>query len=363
MSAIMQYTLKPLDAEELKKLARCEGPCVTVQIPDFRPGAPAGSRHARMRQLTQTAAAQLRDLNRPEETGVVLESLERVAGDVDSEHGGPGVTLFCAPGVEAAFTTPSVQESVVVGKRFHLTPLIAAASVAHETYALGLNKKHTRLWRITDLRCEELALPASVPVSVEAAGAFDPPDHDLENRATGGPSTGSMKGVRFGTGTGRDTAPEYLHNFFLLIHRGLKETVKSAPVFLIGVHEETAEYRRAAKGNGLLETEWNTTPEFVALDDVAAHAREAALDHYHRTAEALVRKFPEAAHKISGDMAAIGKAAREGRVHQLLIAQNGRPAEAVNSIAIETLRTGGEVYTLPVDELGGIGAAGAILRY
>ncbi len=205
MTATVNITSKFLNMDDLKLLSRHAGPCVTVSIPGFQPGAGAGSRHAHLRHLTQTAAEQLGHLNRPE-TGEMAAALELLAGTLDDGHGGPGVTLFCAPGFTASYETPGVRaDAVTVGDRFHLLPLVSAALIASRFFVLGVSRNRIRLYHYADGRVEELALPAGVPPSLEAASAFDEPEHTFDSHSAAGPSVGGLRGVRFASTGDRDS--------------------------------------------------------------------------------------------------------------------------------------------------------------
>ena len=96
MTPTMTGTLKHLNIEELKALARQSGPCVTIQIPVYQPGSGGGSRQAYLRQLTHAALEQLRDLDRTAEAGRAADALEKLIGTLPVDQGGPAMTLFCA---------------------------------------------------------------------------------------------------------------------------------------------------------------------------------------------------------------------------------------------------------------------------
>ncbi len=356
--------LKPFNENELNTLARTEGPCITIQLPGFHPGAPDGSRSNQMRQLTQTAIAQLRDFDPSAEIDSLIATLEAMAEDSDSMAGGPGVTLCVSPGLRAVFATPGVTDQVTVGDHFHVLHMIKLAKLPHEIYALGVNQNQIRLWKVAaDFgadNAKELALPPGVPASLEAAGGYDAPDHDLENRSSAGPSVGGMR-VRFGTGS--DHSAAYLHRFFKLVADGLRPTIQNTPVLLIGVHEELAEYRRSATHCDVLETEWRAASAHVNGAEVATHAQEAALLRYRSQGEALLQALPDSPARILGDIEAITRAACEGRIHRLLAAEAAQPADEVNTAVVEALKTRAEVLTRPGDTIPGIGALGAILRY
>ena len=70
-------------------------------------------------------------------------------------------------------------------------------------------------------------------------------------------------------------------------------------------------------------------------------------------------------------------AAEEGRLHQLFIAEEGevhamqashrqdlmQGEDVLNAIAVETIRKGGQVFTLPQAAMGAAAPVAAILRY
>jgi Bacterial archaeo-eukaryotic release factor family 3 len=371
--------MKTLDAEDLSQIARQKGPCVTIQIPDVRPGAASGSRLSYLKQLTHEAAQGLRNLHRSPHVEDLVHTLERLTGLLEKDQGGPGVAVLAAPGWEAIYQTPGAStERFTIASRFHILPFLPTALAPQDFYILGISEKHVRLWRYSHGHCEEQPLPASVPPNLEAAGAFDQPDHDLENRSASGPSTGSMRRVRFGTSTDREAGGEYLHHFFALIHKGLKETLNGLPLLLVGVREELAAYRRAAKQARIFQSEWHANPQLCSLPEVQAHARDAALDEYHRAGQQALASLDEVREKILGEPERTLAAAAEGRVRSVFVAQGARaPAspdqadaqglypgeDLLNAAAVETLRTSGEVFTIPGESLPGMVPIAAMLRY
>jgi len=353
-------TLTALTTSDLRFLASAQGPCITIHLPDHQPGASGPARNVLLRQLTHTAKERLRDFERLPGADRIPALLDAMVEAGQFQNGGPGLALFCAPGVASVFLTPGVSPFVAVGERFALLPVIAQGGIPADAYALGVNRNHVRLWRVHLFDAEELPLPAAVPASLREAGAFDAPDHDLENRSSAGPSVGGSR-VRFGTSADRGEA--YLREFFTLISRGLHDTVRDAPLFLIGVREDLAEYRRADALHSILETEWHEAAEYCSDSDVAAHAREACVQRYRAHADALVRTLVEEKTSIKGDVHAIIAAAKAGRVHRLLVAEAAEPDGPVNMAAVEALCTGGEVVAFQGSDVPDLGALGALLRY
>ena len=367
MTSLINITSKLLNIDDLKLLSRHAGPCVTISIPAYQPGAGGGTRHAHLRNLTQTAAEQLGHLNRPEAPDAgdnLVSALELLAATLDDGHGGPGVTLFCAPGFTAAYETPGVRaDAVTVGDHFDLLPLVAAAQALNHFFVLGISKNKLRLFHYSNGRAEELALPASVPVSLEAAGAFDEPEHTMNTHSPAGPSVGGLRGVRFASSGDQDSNVVYLRHFFGLVDRELKETLNGAHLFLAGVQEELSLYRKTAKYPHIFESECHGNAEHSSLDQVAKHAAAGALRECRLAADRALGALPEIRDKLAGDPDTVLKAATEGRVRQIFAAEEGTPKEAINAAVVEGLRTGAEVFTYPGTELPGFGAIAAVLRY
>jgi len=353
-----------LNFEGLKLLSRQTGPCVTVNVPGYQPGAGGGARHAHLRNLTQIAAEQLAHLKRPEVADELGSALDLLAARLDDGHGGPGVSLFCAPGFTATYQTPGVRaDSVTVRDHFNLLPLVAGAQTPCRFFVLGVSKNKLRLLRYSNGQAQELALPTSVPVSLEAAGGFDEPEHTMDSHSPAGPSVGGLRGVRFASSGDQDSNAVYLRHFFGLADRGLKETLDGAQLFLAGVQEELSLYRKTAKYPHIFESECHGNAEHSSLDQVAKHAAAGALREYRLKADRAFQKLPEIPHKVAGDTSAVLKAATEGRVRQIFAAEEGAPQEALNAAVVEGLRTGAEVFTYPGTELPGSGAIAAVLRY
>jgi Bacterial archaeo-eukaryotic release factor family 3 len=364
MAPVINITSKLLNIDDLKLLSQHTGPCITISIPAYQPGTGGGTRHAHLRNLTQIAADQLGHLNRPGVTDDLETALELLAATLDNGHGGPGVTLFCAPGFTAAYETPGVRADVVtVGDHFNLLPLVAAAQTPRRFFILGISKNKLRLFHYSDGSADELALPAGVPLSLEAAGAFDEPEHTMNTHSPAGPSVGGLRGVRFASSGDQDSNAVYLRHFFELADRGLKEMLHGEPLFLAGVREELALYRKTAKYPHIFESECHGNAEHSSLDQVAKHAAAGALREYRLAADRALVALPEIRDKLAGDPGAVLKAATEGRVRQIFVAEDGTPKEALNAAAVEGLRTGAEIHTYPGTELPGFGAIGAVLRY
>jgi hypothetical protein len=368
---------KLLEAEDLERLCALSGPCITILLPAYRPGAASTPDAVPLKHLLRTASELPAVQKMGRDAVALLDLLRELADTPEIESGGKGLALFSAPAFTAGYRNGwRVEPKLAIGRHPFIRPLLAEAFGPSKVFALGVSRKHLRVFHCRHWTGEECELPAGVPKSLEEAGEFDQPDHDLANRSASGTSTGSRFAVRFGTLSDRESAPEYLHHYFALVDRGLHPVVKGTPVFLMGVAEELAAFRKAARHVNILETEAVGSVDFVTAEEAARKAREAALAWYRRRGESVLREFREMTNRgrAASGVSQILAATEHGRVHQLLLAEDAEiPAkqrkglldgeDVLNAIAVGTIRKGGEVFTLPAQEMGDVTPVAAILRY
>jgi len=255
-----------------------------------------------------------------------------------------------------------------------------------EFFVLILSRKQVEVLRCSGLRAEPVRLPSGVPTTLAESMAFNPPDHDLENRSAAGHSTGSMSGVRFGTGSGRETRNAYLADFYKAIDRGVRELVgpkAGCPLVLAGVDEDTALYRAVNRyGNLLARSVTGSASEPLAGSDLISKAYSIVrTDRAERAVESL-RDSRErlAPARFSTNLSAILRAAANGRVARLYVDRAARmlgvfdgarrsgtwhwgEEDLLNVAAIETLLQGGSAFSVPTGRIPEGAPLAAILRY
>jgi hypothetical protein len=298
----------------------------------------------------------------------LLSGLEEIALDSGVDAGGAAIAIFRSAALTARYHIDGQpSERLVLADRFCLVPFVADAFTLQEFFILGAGRKHLRLFRYRNGACEEMPMPTAVPPNLAAAGGFDQPDHDLINRSSAGRSAGAMSGVQFGTASDRESLPEHVHHFFGTVDRELKSTLRGKPLLVLGVQEDLAAYKRAAKHDRFLEAPRTGSAEFLTVAEVAAEARNAAHAHYARQAEQALADYlemPDRSRTLS-DVDAIVRAAEQGRVHRLCVRSasesTGPGDDEINNAVVETLSAGGEVFLLPQDRMPVV--MGAILRY
>jgi hypothetical protein len=374
----------------LSELVHASGPCVTLLLPPNRPGgseeAPATLLKTVLHEATNKLAAR-----RVEESLIdeVLEPLRQLSHEDESLAGANRPrAIFRSPGLLRQFDLPVAPPHVracTVGGCFWIRPILNSIALPPHIYVLEVTKNAVALLGCSFNAVTAIELPKGIPSTLDEAMGFDQPDHELVNRSSAGPSKGSMPGVKFGTGSGRELKHAHLYDFYRLIDRGLNELLRwnQAPLILTGVDEDIAIYRSINTYSHLSEqaiygSPGATTTSTRVLRD--AH-QMALLDVQRRAAIALAdAKERFAPGRFSAHVAAILEAAVEGRVSDLYLDENaerignfdgrafgGRTnwheEDLLNVAAIETLMRSGAVHSLPSHLMADGAAAVASFRY
>lgn len=366
--------VEPLRAELLSELIDADGPCLTLLAPPYRPGDPSQPA-ALLKADLEEAAAKLAARKVDADT---IAQLLRPLRELLPEEQGRGTDsariLFRSRDILQQIDLPEVGPTTrmcAVGECFYLRPLLNALAVPERVYVLEVTKRDVHLLACDRSGIVPCELPKGTPRILEDVMGFDPPDHDLKNRSSAGPSTGAMGGVQFGTGSEREKARAHLHDFYRAVDRGLHELAGSnpAPLILAGVAEDVVVYRAASKYPLLLRETIPGIPaghKHSAGAEIARRAWNIArFDHQERAAAALRASAERLSPgRFSTDLDAILRASVEGRIIDLYLDDNGgrvgnfdgrafggrnnwHQEDLFNVAAVETLRHGGHVYTLP----------------
>jgi hypothetical protein len=388
-SAAPEQTTEPLTRQMIPDLIHTRGPCVTLLLPPYRPGEPAEPAAVLLKNDLQEAAKQLaaRQVAEP----VIAELLEplRQLSHEDESMAGSGFArvIFRSNGVFREFelaVPPASVRACTVGECFSIRPALASLEVPSHVYVLEVTKKGVELLVCGFNEATPVDLPAGTPRTLHEALGFKAPDHDLSNRSSSGPSTGAMRGVQFGTGSGRETQHTYLRDFYKAVDRGVRELVglTEAPLILAGVGEDVAIYRAVNTYSNLLEQGIPGSPggAFTSAD-IVRRAHDIARFEYERRAASSMSHAMErlAPARFSTNLDVILRAASEGRVSDLYLDENanrdgdfdGKPfggaywrgEDLLNVAAVETLQHGGAVHSLASHSMPGGAAVAAAFRF
>lgn len=376
----------------LRELLPSPGPCITVLLPPYRPGEPAGSQAALLNSTVKEASQRLSAFLPDESISRLLEPLKHIVKGPDLAAGSHwSRVIFRSPGVFEPFQlTQPVKASLAIGGSFSIRPLLNEALRPQAFYILNLSKTNVALLRCSDLEVKKVPLPNNTPENLADALALEPPDHDLENRSSVGRSTGAMHSVRFGTGSGRETQHAHLADFYRLVDRAVSELLREheAPLILAGVDEDQDIFRAISGCQNLVR-------HGVGGSSVAAqpgHANDELLDKAYSILHADVAdrhaatlssiKEQVGPGRFSMDPVLLLHAAFEGRIARLYLNRSSaRPGvfergnyhswgeeDLLNLAAAQTLVHRGEALDVPAEHMplqssGEKAAALGIMRY
>ncbi|HTR38694.1 MAG TPA: hypothetical protein VMH80_22465 [Bryobacteraceae bacterium] len=388
MTEIKTTEVTPLRLDNVYEILKSAGPCLTLLLPAYRPGAQAKSMAAIIKTDLQEAGKQLRMRKIPE-TGIVdlLAPLEHFTEEEDFLAGTRcGRVVFRSPQVLRQFElTGPVSQALHVGASFYIRPLLNELHLPPEYYVLKLSKKRISLLRGAHLRAMEISLPKTIPANAEEVLEFEPPDHDLKNRSVVKGSVGQMGGVTFGTGSDHERQHTYLADFYKAVDRGLNEFLHltKPPLVLAGVVEDAAAYRNISSYPNLLEQGIEGSPSgSISEEDLVQRAliivqgdcdNRAAAELFDSRERVSPARFSTSFEKIL-------HAAIEGRVHRLYLDESAKRFGAVpevkrggpsnwgdedllNLAAVETILQRGLVFSLPSNKMPDGAAAAAVLRF
>jgi hypothetical protein len=373
---------EPMNIETIRTLAEMPGPCITVVLA----GGQASQVAIELKDAINTLQAELG--KRGNGGAAALDRVKQAGQDIQGEFG--SFAILSSPSflrvsrVDGSTATPVVR----VDHRFDVRTLLSIIENQKLFHILALSQKRTRLLRYSDGAVEEIKFPPDVPVSLADSMQTRKPDHDLDNRSSGGPSVGAMGGVMFGTTTDRENKDEYLLHFFSQIDRAVNQLLKGAatPLIPVAVEHELALYRRVNSYSRIVEEGVHGAADGTETPAIVRRALDLLQSGAQGPADEALANFDK---RIGAGYATlhfheIMPAAWEGRVSHFFFQPNaayvgtfdpvrGRvkqtsdpldsPEDLIESAAWQTILHGGMVRILPGSAMPNGVPVCAVFRY
>ncbi len=378
----------PVSIEELKELAATPGPCITMVVPLHPEDTRQGS--LELKKCLQQAGEVLDKRGVPlKQRRELLEPVQGIADEIATPGENKSVVVLRSGGVFRHFSVPQeLEPGVMVADHFYLLPLLQIMHESQPFYILALAQKHIRLLRCTNTTSEEIELPEFIPKSKEEAVESDRPDHTQDNMATGGPSTGSMKGVMFTTNTDREHNDEWLRIFYRDVDRGICELTRAHPLPLViaGVEYEIAMYSKLSNYPALVDEAVRGAPDSLKGGELHKRALEVIEQYRHKDRDEALAAYERlgGSERTSVSLKEIVKAAFDGRVLHLFVAQNAKhmgnfdemthkvrthaeqhsgDEDLINATAMQTIAHAGDVFVVPRSKVPHGSQMAATMRY
>ncbi len=374
--------------EELQPLLNQEtAPCVSVYMPMHRAGAETRQNAIRYKNLLGQARQQLLEAWPADTVAQVLTPADELQQDQGFfQQQSDGLALFMAPQQFIFHRLPlHFSEQVVVADHFHIKPLLPALDDNMMFYVLALSMQAVQLYECTREHINLVPLPEDMPRSLDEALRFDQTEDRLHLQDESG--TG-MSPAFHGHGSDPNDLSRRktdILRFFHHIAPHIRATLRdsNAPMILAGVEYLLPLYRQA-----------NEYPHLHESVELHGNFEERVQDLHAQGVQQMSPIFEQAhiqakdafyaADNGSVELKDVLAAAHMARIEILWVAQDSQrwgrydpqtqtthlhpqraagDAELLNLAAMQTLKHGGEVHSLPSDQLPGTALLAAIYRF
>jgi hypothetical protein len=385
-----------ITTDDLQALMAAEANrAVSIFMPTHVAGREIRQDPIRLRKLIEDAAGQLTAVGcrRPEAEALLAPAM-RLTEDGDFwRHQDRGLAIFLAPGLFRHFRVPAeFGEKVVVGRHFHLKPLLPLLEAHRRFLVLAISAGRARIFDANPLGMAELQ-NLSLPAGVAAISAETVYENTRQTNPAPGAGRGGPGGVAKTQNLGEDPEEqrkaqlvEYLRRVASALQQRLAGDRR--PIVLAAQPEIQGHFRAIARLASLLPQPLDINPD--ALDERALHRRAYDLvkpifDDSRAAAQRQAEQLlGEEDARATADAAEIVAAAHDGRIDTLflapdaelwgrydenrrqVIAHDQRQAEdddLLDYAATLTLLKGGHVTVMPKTAIPGAGLAAALLRY
>jgi hypothetical protein len=301
---------------------------------------------------------------------------------------GKGMAFYLDTDRYFYYRVPSIlPESVIVGPRFSVRPLVSLLSECGVYYILALSQKENRLLQCTSagsVRIELKNIPANLSESIHG----EVPDSRVQYRSSASKTAFGESFQVSGSGSLADVNKAYILKYFEEISKGVSRILQgeNVPLLLAGVDYLHPLYRQANKYANLLKEGIQGSPDALSDEVLREQGLSIVKPFFEKAKLEAVTELTKNAVKgkiASGEMEVI-PAAFNGRVRYLFVdeealkwgtfdsSQNlvkihpieeNEDEELIDLAVFYTLKNEGTVYTLKSGEIPGGKDMTAILRY
>lgn len=395
--AIVKDRQESLEAlEDLKVLLSGEGPCLSVYL-SLSNASTAGrnpnakENELRWRECLQAAESQASPFG--EEGKKLLDSVRNPATVFPESNGearprqGKSIAFFHSANISQTVELDGeVTDRAVLGRSFHVRPLVKELVHDRNFYLLALSQKNTRLLHCTMHTSEELAFPEGFATDFEQWMNQAKPDHTAVNNAMAVGAAGSVRPDALAPkGSDAEDRDEYLSHFAKHIATGVGQVLKgkTEPLVLCAVEYEVPIYREVNIYPHLAAEAVHGAPNGLKSGEMHARAIEALNRCYEQKVDEALAEWN---HRVGGGASShleeVVTAAHDGRVLTLLASDaldangffdetshavrtkgHGPKEDLVNDAIVQTVLHAGKVLIVDQDKMPEKAAVAAIYRF
>lgn len=324
--------LAPIAREDLPRLM-CENskPCVSIYVPRQSAGRETPQDAIRMKNLLKEAESTLRQSGfHPAEIADLLAPAMGQLRNNGSLGGYPdrGIVIFLSPRHHHFYSLPfPVQEEVHIDGRFHLQPLMPILSEEALFYILALSQRHTRLYKATRYKIDEMPMRRTPQSLEEAAGREDLEDAIQHRNAEGSSRPAHDRSALFHGHGGAQEAVEKaaVLEFFRQVDQGVRHSIGTHhhPLLLAGGESLRGLYREVNRYDALMDESLNFNPTHLTPQELHEEAWQIMAPYFRRRQREAIERLQklEKSHEslVSDQVEEVVPAAYYKRVETLFI--------------------------------------------
>lgn len=381
-----------LSQEDLQSIiAPSDAPSVSIFLPTHRAGPDIQQDAIRLKNLLRKAEEQLvREGVRPADARELLAPVTDLLDDAHFwRHQGDGLAIFRSHDVFRLYRLPlSLQEFVTVSDRFYVKPLLPLLVNDARFYVLALSQNAVRLLECSRDQVHEIELTDAPQRVTDTMKDEREPERQLQFHSL--PMGGRNLEARFhGHGVGaEDVDIVNLSAYFYRIEDSLQSILKEsrAPLILACVEYLSPIFREVSAYRPMLQPIVAGNPDGVTNEELHQRGWLIAEPYFRQAQEQAAAEFHEglAKGRAGNTVKDVLTAAFQGRIATLFLPigihrwgrfrfealeleehENEQPGddELLDLAVTQTILHGGNVYSVPPDEMPGQQLLAAVYRF
>lgn len=362
-------------------------PCVTIYLPTEKAGKDVIKGKILLKNLLRESENKLKELNHPDL--LIKEILKGGYGLVEDsffwQNCDDGLAIFMSEKSFDYFKIPlNFSEKVFVSNHFNVVPLLSFLTSNKSFYILSLSQKQIKLYEADKFSISEIDLK-DIPTSLEEALQIDNPERQLQYHSG---ASGNSSAVYHGYGGATEDNKAKILRFMQKISEDILPFMenKESPLLISGVEYILSIYKDTNKYPNLIEEYIEGSPDSLNLKELKERSEKIIDSHIKKPTKNILDKYQllKVSGKITELIPDIVSASHEGRVQELLLSSDAqawgfydesnqittylpegdpKSENILNLAAINTLKTGGNVYVVHPEELIEGHPQIAVLRY
>lgn len=369
---------------------------VSIYLPTYRSGADIRQNLVRFKQLLRVAEAKLYSMEmRKEDIEGFLKPATNLVGETRFwQNQSDGLALFIYSEGINYFRLPfEFKESVSVGNKLYIKPLLPLFTGNGQFNILALSKNEVRLFRCTRQNVIEVNLEEfGAPNNVFDMQVDDDARTNLQFRTSSpqGTSSLSYNKVTQGQGNENDYEKNELTRYFRAIDESLLkiQNAQDIPLVLAGVEYLIPIYREKSNYPNIIKDYIKGNPEMLEAGELHKKAweiveplftedQESAEDKYKQFSgqkntlylDTLDKIIPAAYSGqieslfVNNDISKWGKFNHENNKMELHKEESEGDEDLIEYVSILTLSRGGKVFAVTEDKVPQGKEVAAVLRY